>query len=350
MSVAAPADGHYLYVAAPGVRNYLEYGGAGLLVFDVEKGHQFVRRIETPASRAEKPENIKGVCASAASGRLYFTTPTRLYAIDLSTDEPLWDRALPLGCDRMSIVPDGSCLYVPSFERDTWNVVDGATGDVLARIETKSGAHNTVCGSSGKRMYLAGLRSPLLSVADTKSHTLAGQVGPFSASIRPFTVNRAETRVFACVNELLGFEIGDLESGKMLARVEVAGFSPGPVKRHGCPSHGIGLTPDETQVWVCDAHNQRLHAFDITSAEPRQLGSIALRDEPGWVTFSIDGRFAYSSTGELIDPNTRKILVSLADEEQRPVQSEKMLEIYFSGGKPVKVGDQFGVGRKGERR
>ena len=334
--------------AAPGIRNYLEYGGAGILVFDVADGHKFVRRIATTASRTQKPENIKGICASAATSRLYFSTPTRLYAIDLVTEDPLWDRALPLGCDRMSIVPDGKLLYVPSFERDTWNVVDGTSGDVLATIETKSGAHNTVCGASGQRMYLAGLRSPLLSVADTQSHTVAKTIGPFSAPIRPFTVNHAETRVYACVNDLLGFEIGDLETGKVLARVEVSGFNRGPIKRHGCPSHGVGLTPDEKQVWVCDAHNQRLHVFDMTSAEPRQVDSIALRDEPGWVTFSVDGRYAYPSTGEVIDTATRKILVALADEEGRPVESEKMIEVHFAGGKPVLVGDQFGVGRKGQ--
>jgi hypothetical protein len=28
------------------------------------------------------------------------------------------------------------------------------------------------------------------------------------------------------------------------------------------------------------------------------------------------------------------------------VQSEKMVEVVFSSGKPVRTGDQFGVGRK----
>ena len=28
-----------LYVAEPGIRNYLEYGGHGLLVFDIDHGH-----------------------------------------------------------------------------------------------------------------------------------------------------------------------------------------------------------------------------------------------------------------------------------------------------------------------
>jgi hypothetical protein len=38
--------------------------------------------------------------------------------------------------------------------------------------------------------------------------------------------------------------------------------------------------------------------------------------------------------------------VALADEKNRPVMSEKMIEIHFADGKPVRNGDQFGVGRK----
>ncbi len=34
-----------LYVATPGIRNDLEYGGHGLVVFDIDQGHRFVKRI-----------------------------------------------------------------------------------------------------------------------------------------------------------------------------------------------------------------------------------------------------------------------------------------------------------------
>src|SRR5437660_8277387 len=118
-----------LYVVEPGIRNYLEFGGAGILVFDVENGHKFVRRIQTPASQDKKPLNIKGVCACAATRKLYFTTLTKLYCVDLVTEKTLWEKALPDGCDRLSITPDGKTLYVPSLEKDHWNVVDGASGD-----------------------------------------------------------------------------------------------------------------------------------------------------------------------------------------------------------------------------
>jgi hypothetical protein len=338
-------DGRYLYVATPGIRNLLEYGGAGVLVFDIDHDHKFVKRIETPHSRATSPDNMKGVCASAATGRLYFTTPIKLYCLDLLTEKTLWQKVLPQGCDRMSMTPDGKVLYVPSFEKDIWNVVDAGTGDVIANIEPKSGAHNTVVGLDGSRMYLAGLKSPLLTVADAKTHKVVGTVGAFAAAIRPFTVNGAQTLVYVNVNECLGFEIGDLTTGKKLYRIEVQGFQKGPIKRHGCPSHGIGLTPDEKEVWIVDAFNQRAHVFDNTVMPPKQTESIALREQPGWITFSLDGKYAYPSTGEVIDVATKKVLTALMDETGREVHSEKMVEVHFKGGKVVKTGDQFGVGR-----
>ncbi len=340
------AERRLLYVATPGIRNYLEYGGHGVLVFDIDHGHRFVKRIPIAGlDTLGKPLNVKGVCASALTKRLYISTTRTITCLDLVTEKILWEKPYPSGCDRMSISPNGKIMYVPSFEGAQWHVVDALSGDVIAKVVPNSGAHNTVYGMDGKHAYLAGLRSPLLTVADTSNHTSNRSVGPFSASIRPFTVNGSQTLCFVCVNELLGFEIGDLTTGKMLHRVEVEGFKKGSVKRHGCPSHGIGLTPDEKQIWLSDGHNNRVHIFDATVMPPKQLASIELRDQPGWVTFSIDGRFAYPSTGDVIDTATRKIVAGLKDEHGAEVQSEKMLEIDFAGDQPIRNGDQFGLGR-----
>ena len=348
-TIAAPIQ-RCLYVATPGIRNYLEHGGHGILVYDIDDGHKLLRRIKSGGIDEEgQPRNVKGIAASAETGRLYVSTTHTLQAFDLATDEPLWERAYDGGCDRMAIAPDGSVLYVPSFEGPTWHVVDGLSGDVVATLEPDSGAHNTVFGPDGREVYLAGLRSPLLSVATTDGHRVARTVGPFSAPIRPFTVNRAQTLGFLCVNELLGFEVADLKAGTKRHRVEVEGFEPGPVKRHGCPSHGVGLTPDERELWLCDGHNQRLHVFDSTVMPPRQVASLPLKDEPGWVTFTVEGDFAYPSTGDVIEPESRAIVAELLDEEGRPVQSEKLVEVDFRDGKPAGTGDQFGIGRAGAK-
>jgi DNA-binding beta-propeller fold protein YncE len=335
-----------LYVAVPGIRNYLEYGGHGLLVFDIDEGHRFVKRINTAGLDDQgRPLNVKGVCASADTGRLYISTTQQLMCLDLVSEEILWEKRYEGGCDRMSISPDGKFIYLPSFEGSHWHVVDALTGNVIAKIVPNSGAHNTVYGPDGTRVYLAGLKSPLLSVVDTSSHDIIHAIGPFSASIRPFTVNGRQTLCFVNVNDLLGFEIGDLQTTKVLHRIEVMGYEKGPTKRHGCPSHGIGLTPDEREIWLTDAHNSRLHIFDATKDPPEQRDTIVLRDQPGWITFGLDGRFAYPSTGDVVDTRTRKVVAGLTDEMSREVQSEKLLQIDFQGSRPIRAGNQFGIGQ-----
>jgi hypothetical protein len=338
----------FLYVATPGIRNYLEYGGHGLLVFDIDDGHKFLKRIPFDGlDEKRRPLNVKGICASAETERVYLTTLKHLICLDLTSRKVLWERRFDMGCDRMSITPDGKTIYLPSLEGPIWYVVDAESGDIIRRLVTDSGAHNTICGPSGRHAYLAGLRSSDLRIADTLTHDIR-TVGPFAASIRPFTIDGRERFCFVNVNDLLGFEVGDLHSGHKLHRVEVQDFSQGHTKRHGCPSHGIGMTPDENELWVCDAANSRMHVFDSTVMPPVQLASVELRDQPGWITFGIDGHYAYPSTGDVIDVRTRKVVAQLTDENGQAVQSEKMLEIDWRGLRVVEAGNQFGIGGKRE--
>jgi DNA-binding beta-propeller fold protein YncE len=338
---------HLLYVAVPGIRNDLEYGGVGILVYDRDAGYKFIKRIPTwNYAPGEAAENVKGIAASAKTGKLYVSTIRRVACFDVLTEQKVWEKTYEGGADRLAISPDGRILYIPSLEGPHWNVVDAGTGDVIAKITPDSGAHNTIYGPDGSRVYLAGLRSPILSVADAKTHTIVNKIGPFSNFIRPFTINGSQTLCFVNVNELLGFEVGDSRTGKTLYRVEVTGYPKGPTKRHGCPSHGIALTPDEKELWLADSANSSIHIFDATAMPPKQKMSIKLRDQPGWITFGIDGTHAYPSTGEVIDASMKRIVATLEDETGRHVQSEKLLEIDIANGRPVRAGDQFAIGQK----
>ena len=244
----------------------------------------------------------------------------------------------------MSISPDGKTMYLPSFEKGFWNVIDCNTGVIIKKIEGFKRSHNTIYGLSGNHVYLDDIGSPWLHVADAKKHELVNKIGPFGNFVRPFTINGKETLVYVTVDSLLGFEVGDLKTGNKLAKIEVQGWDMGPVRRHGNPSHGIALTPDEKELWVADGHNMRIHVF--SAAQPyQQLTTIALKDMPGWIGFSIDGKYVYPSSGEVIDAKTRKILTNLQDEYHNSVASEKMVEVDFLNNKVVKAGDQFGIGR-----
>jgi len=337
-----------LYVATPGIRNYLEHGGHGLLVFDIDHDHRFIKRIPTAGLDAKGvPLNVKGICACPRTGRVYISTIKQLMCLDLKSEKLLWEKSYELGCDRMAITPDGRLIFLPCLEGPIWYVVRAEDGEVVSRITPNSGSHNTIAGLDGKEAYLAGLKSPFLTIADTSTLAVIRAVGPFSSSIRPFTVNGSQTVCYVNVNDLLGFEVGDLRTARKRYRVEVGGFQKGPTKRHGCPSHGIGMTPDEKELWLCDAANSRMHIFDATVMPPKQTATVVLRDQPGWITFSLDGRYAYPSTGDVIDTRTRKIVAVLKDETGRDVQSEKLVEIDFLGDEPIQAGDQFGLGRKG---
>jgi hypothetical protein len=129
-AVQAPAAGRYLYVAVPGIRNYLGYGGHGLLVFDVDNGHAFVKRIRTGGLRPDgKPSNVKGVAVSVPLNSLFISTVESLQRIDLTTEKVLWEKPYEGGADRMAISPDGRrCTCLPSRKASgTWWIAGRAT-------------------------------------------------------------------------------------------------------------------------------------------------------------------------------------------------------------------------------
>ena len=198
------------------------------------------------------------------------------------------------------------------------------------------------------KAFLAGLGSKTMSIADTKTNTVVQTVGEFSGNVRPFTINGAGTLIYANVNDLLGFQIGDVRTGKVIQTVQVQGFgwSRERLTGHGCPSHGIALSPDEKEIWLTDGANSMVHVFDNTVTPPKQLKSIKMRDEPFWLTWSANGKWVYSASGDIIDAQTKTVIAQLKDEVGRDVQGEKAVEIMFNPqGKATKAVDQFGVGQ-----
>jgi WD40 repeat protein len=340
-----------LYAAVPGRVDDIGFGGIGILVFDASRNFRFVKRIPTwdyPA--AQSPENVKGVAVSQSLGIIYISTVKRLAAWDLLTEKKVWEQTYDGHCcDRMALSPDGKTMYVPSFEGPNWYVVDAKTGNLIKDLPTPAtlGAHNTIWSLDGSKVFLAGLRSKTMSIADPKTHSIVQTVGPFANFVRPFTVNGAGTLIYANVNDLLGFQIADVKTGKVLHTVPVEGYgwARERLAGHGCPSHGIALSPDENEVWVTDGSNSTVHVFDNTVMPPKQIRSIKMRDQPFWLTWSANGKWVYSSSGDIIDAATKQVIAGLKDELGREVQGEKAVEVIFQDGKPVKAVDQFGVGQ-----
>jgi DNA-binding beta-propeller fold protein YncE len=343
VTVANAQDKRLFYMTTP---DAAQGGGSGdgVMIFDIDHDHQFVRRIDIPSCK----EGVRGVNACAATGRLYITTSAhRLICLDLKTDKVLWEKTYDTGCDRGAITPDGRVLYVPSgwwIHDQCWLVVSGETGEEIApRIKVNGASHNTIVSLDGTRAYLASTTA--ITIVNTKDHSVLQTISPIGESgVFPFTVNGAKTRAYVCLGKTVGVDVADLTSGKVIGRVLTDGE---PIKHR---THGAGLTPDEKELWISDQDGNAVYVFDNTLWPPKQVGKISIKKGGhGWVAFSVDGHYAYTASTEIIDAKARKLIGVFKDENGKPVCSSKFVEVQFKDGQVVRAGDQFGVGRvKGE--
>jgi DNA-binding beta-propeller fold protein YncE len=333
---------------------------SGISIYDINDSHRLLRKIDLPDTG-----DYKGISASVPLGKLYITSYKKdeLVSIDLATEKIDWRRHYSDGyADSQAITPDGKTLYVPLRDGESWWAIDAATGEPKAKIPVTHGKmyaandhpiggigpHNTWMNRDGNRVYFEVLTDPYIYIADTHTNQLIGKVGPFSKGIRPFAVTDDERYVFANVDWLLGFEIGAARTGtqwggKMLYRVEAktpeSAQIPNPPARkpHSTMSHGINITPDQKEVWVVDGVYGYVYVYDITSLPPKHVADVPLfqnpqeQPHPGWISFSIDRKYAYPDGGAVVDSHTKKVVARIPT-------SEKLIEIDFRDGRPVKAG------------
>jgi YVTN family beta-propeller protein len=332
-----------LYVASPDAAG--GRGGKGIYIFDIDNGHKLVRKIDLPL------KGMRGVCGSAGMGRLWISHgDTTVTCLDLATDKVLWEKTYERkdGCDRLSCTPDGKKIYVPNgtwSSTGEWKILSGATGAELGRFRPhkSGGGHNSIVSLDGKRLYCASKNNNFLTLVDTATDKVVREIGPVGGGIHPFSVNAAGTLCFLNTGRVgVGFEVGDITAGKIIHTIKVPGLES---QKRLC--HGIGLSPDEKEIWVND--QGQVHIFDVSGAVPRFVETVKLTAPGhGWTTFSIDGRFAYPDSGDVFDARSHKVVARLTDRPDggKGVASSKMIEVHFQAGKVVRIGDQNGLGRK----
>lgn len=335
--VVVPSAQRLLYVAVSGSEGADPDRSVRILVFDIANAHRFVRRIPGWPAGADEAEAVRGIVADAGSGRLFISTTSRLAAIDLKTDTIVWQQRYENHCcDRIAVSPDGRTIYAPAFGSPKWYVVDAKTGELRTAINVTGWPRDTIFSRDGAHAYLAAWESSLLSVSDTGRHEVVKEIGPFSASLCGFTLNGKATLAFANVDGLVGFEVGDLATGLILDRVAAEGYDKDAAANYECPSHGIAFTPDEKELWVADGVRNRLQVFDAGVYPPVVRTAIDLRAQPRSIAFSLDGSYAYASTGDVIDAVSRRIAGALENAAGARVSSEHMVEIDFVDGQPIR--------------
>ena len=153
--------------------------------------------------------------------------------------------------------------------------------------------------------------------------------------------------IYVNVNDLIGFEIGDIKSGKMLKRVEL----PGDDWKGKGYSHGIGLTPDESEIWIADPVHNAWQIWDNpgNGLNPVYNPSKMIKPTGGvvhsWIDMTNDGKLAFIGDSSIIDVKTHKEIGIMKDEfGRRIVHAEKVLYLTFRDGKLIETNNQFAVG------
>jgi YVTN family beta-propeller protein len=258
-----------------------------------------------------------GVAAPASQDVVYVTIegskPGELIAIDPVTDKIT--RRLPVGPapNQLAVTPDGKFAYVPASD-GYWDVVDLVNFKVQERIFTGGRPHNTLCSEDGKRMYLAPMGAPKrVTIVDVATHKPIGEI-PFSNVVRPIALSRDEKRLYAEVDGLVGLEVGDIDARKMIYRVPAE--LPEEQRKAASRSHGLGIRPDQKEMWECDVEHHDVHVYDLTADKPRQVATIPIGAQIYWLTFTPDGRTCYvsargASAVAAVDTETKKIVTRI---------------------------------------
>jgi YVTN family beta-propeller protein len=270
-----------------------------------------------PIGRIEVGPHPHGIAVPAKQDFILVSiegsSPGQLAWIDPQTDKVT--KRVPIGPapNQLAVTPDGKFAYIPVNDGN-YEVVDVGSGKIIERIFTGGRPHNTLCSEDGKRMYLAPMGTPKkVTIADTSTHKAVGEI-PFSNVVRPIALTKDEKRLFANVDGLVGIEVADVASRKMIQRVPAE--LPESQTKAASRSHGLGIRPDQKEIWECDVEHFDVHVYDITGEKPKQIATIPIGSQVYWLTFTPDGKTCYVSArgnGEVaaIDTATKKIVARI---------------------------------------
>jgi hypothetical protein len=179
-------------------------------------------------------------------------------------------------------------------------------------------------------------------VISTATNRVIGKIN-VSTIAQAFAINGAETLMISNTRGFPGFDEEVLSNGVQRSLTVVP---------TGTSHHGIGFRPDEKEIWVSgDGSNlYEEDVFDNTVSPPRLKRRLTLpythsQHRPQWVTFTIDGRFAYVPSSDFTSDVTPVFSTSSYAEVGNVGISECLLEVDIANRAISAVGNQFGIGR-----
>lgn len=313
------ANRRQLLVVAPGYWRAGDAAKFSFEVYDLDAGFKRVHRAD-PGKVGE----IRGVCASPATQRLYVSGHEGLLCYDWPKRKLLW--RVPVEGekknqnDAITVTADGARLYTIRHFGRGLNVYDAADGKRLRVIHEEEKAawgRFSQVSHDGARLYAGKCDGGggEVFIIDTADDKMIGRFKPVIEPIR-FALTPDGKRFVYATGMKRSLAVNAAADGKLLHEIPVPAWEGAVAEKASV--QWMALSPDGAQAWACDPKNPALHRFDLSTDPPRYAGRVEAEPGTEGLMFSADGRFLVTGKGAVLAPTDGKPLGRLQDEQGKP--------------------------------
>jgi YVTN family beta-propeller protein len=248
-------------------------------------------------------EAAHGVAFSPDGGRAYITCEADSTVWVVQTKDGHVVAKIPLSGhpNNIAVSKDGRRVFAAIVTAPgAVDVIDATSLKNVKTLAVKGNAHNVYVTPDGRYVVAGSEVGKSITVIDEETLERVRTID-FEEGVRPITFERAADgstgRMFVQLSQLHGFVVLDFKTGQEIERVTLPD-EPRRGKPHsGAPSHGIGVSPDGTMLWVDSSVASGVFVYSLP--ELKLLGNVATGSTPDWLTFTPDSKLVYvANAGE----------------------------------------------------
>jgi len=264
-----------------------------------------------------------GAAVAPDGSRYYFSNEAESTLDVVDTKTLRVTRNIPLTAhpNNVAISKDGRRVYVAiSAAPGAVDVIDTTSLERVKSIPVKGAVHNTFVTPDGRYVVAGSIAGKVLTVIDSQTEEPVWSLG-FDNGVRPIAFEKnpdgSTKRMFVQISELHGFAVVDFATRKEVNRIvlpDVPGVAKNTEGVQGSPSHGIGITPDGKTLWATSKWYG--HVFAYSMPDLKLLASVAVGEDPDWLTFTPDSKSVYvacagSNFVTVVDVKSAKVVTRI---------------------------------------
>jgi YVTN family beta-propeller protein len=262
------------------------------------------------------PEAMHGIAFSPDGARIYVSNEHErtLDVFDRVEGTLLKQVRLSDRPNNIAVATDGRIVVGIARGTGALDIVDPNTLERRASVPVNGRLHNVYVSADSRYVITGSIPNKVVTVIDLDKEQVAWEL-QLDKGVRPMAIESnsdgSPRRIFAQLSDLNGFAVIDFAARKEVGRIvlpkvtEAFETDPG---RETSPSHGIGVSPDNTTLWVTSIPNNAVFVYSLPHL--KLIGEVALpalkvpgrtqmSSVPNWVTFTPDGKTIYISNAAI---------------------------------------------------